>query len=80
MLFFICKSYCNDNDNVSDSGISGSWRSTNSVEDTSESSPLLYTATDSGYRMYTEEKVQYYGNSRKQENEVNVINIQYGNM
>ncbi|XP_018571004.1 MFS-type transporter SLC18B1 [Anoplophora glabripennis] len=70
-FFFFCKStYCNDCDTASDSGISESWRSSYSSEDSNENSPLLVSAVDSSYRLYTEEKIQYYEDSRKQENEM----------
>lgn len=70
-FFFFCKSaYCSDCDNASDSGISESWRSSYISEDSTENSPLLVSTVGSSYRLYTEEKIQYYGDSRKQENEV----------
>lgn len=61
-LFFCIKSRsnCGDCDNKSESD---SWKSSND-----ETSPLL--SGDSNHRQYTEEKVQYYEQSRKQENEV----------
>lgn len=70
-FFFFCKTtYCNDDNDTSDSGISESWRSSNNLEDFNEQTPLLYSVTDSNYRMYTEEKIQYYEHSRKQDSEV----------
>lgn len=56
----------------SDSGLSEDedWRSesqNNSVEVSTEKTPLLMSLQDSGYRVYTEEKVLFYGKSRKNE-------------
>lgn len=68
-IFFTCKYwYCNDIDNGSDSGISESWASTSTEYD--EDTPLILSTIDSGYRMYTEDKIQYYEHTRKQESEV----------
>ncbi|XP_049822563.1 MFS-type transporter SLC18B1-like isoform X2 [Aethina tumida] len=68
-IFFVCKStYCSDSDTVSDSGISESWKSSANSE-ASESTPLLFTRVDSSHRLYTEDKIQYYEHSRKQDNE-----------
>lgn len=69
-VFFVFKSaYCKEWETVSDSGISESWQSS-FADDSTESTPLLLSAVDSGYRMYTEEKVQYYEQSRKLDSEV----------
>jgi len=68
LFFFAFKSTWYDSDGGTDSGISGSWRSDTS-EASMESSPLLLsTIGNSSYRAYTDEKIQYYGHSRKQDN------------
>lgn len=72
-LFFIFENnYCQNQDNSSDSGISESWRGSPSEADSSETTPLILTTIEAGYRMYTEEKIQYYGKSRKLDNEVKI--------
>ncbi|KAJ3654933.1 hypothetical protein Zmor_014084 [Zophobas morio] len=75
-FFFVFKNnYCKNQDCASDSGISGSWRGSPSEEDSTESTPLLLSTVDAGYRMYTEEKVQYYEKSRKLDNEMGEVDI-----
>lgn len=71
-LFFVLKnSNCQDQDCVSDSGISGSWRGLPSEGDSSETTPLILSSIEGNtYRMYTEEKLQYYEKSRKLDSEV----------
>lgn len=65
-FFFIFKSTWHDSDFGTDSGLSDSWRSEGSAT-SAESAPLLSVAN---YRAYTEDKVQYYEDSRKRDNEV----------
>lgn len=68
-MFFLVKSNVAKDDfskGSTDSGMSNSWKTTSNSED--EKSPLLLS--DSAYRHYTEEKVQYYEQSRKQDTEV----------
>lgn len=66
----MCKTwYCIDQDIASDSGISDSWGGSSTDSDETRHL-LLSTIDDSKYRMYTEEKVQYYEQTRKQESEV----------
>lgn len=60
----------------SDSGVTDSWRSISSGDETDES-PLLCSIIGTGssnHRLYTEEKVQYYEHSRKLENQVRQSN------
>ncbi|RZC41026.1 UDP-glucose:glycoprotein glucosyltransferase, partial [Asbolus verrucosus] len=69
-FFFIIKNnYCNDQDCASDSGISESWRSSSSEDVSTETTPLIMSTMDASYKMYTEEKLQYYGKSRKHDTE-----------
>jgi predicted MFS family arabinose efflux permease len=70
-FFFVLKnSYCKNQDYASDSGISGSWGGLASDDDSSETTPLILSTVSTGYKMYTEEKLQYYEKSRKHENEM----------
>jgi hypothetical protein len=70
-FFFVLKnSYCKNQDYASDSGISGSWGGLPSDDDSSETTPLILSTVSTGYKMYTEEKLQYYEKSRKHENEM----------
>ena len=75
-FFFIFKTTWHDSDASSDSGISGSWRSTESSTISDESTPLLLS-TIGGYRGYTDEKIQYLEHSRKQDNEVRIMAISW---
>lgn len=69
-LFFTVKfRNCKRRDSSSESGGSFSWRTSNSGEE--ESSPLL--SVDSSHRQYTEEKIQYYEQRRKMENDVSYV-------
>jgi hypothetical protein len=75
-FFFVLKnSYCKNQDYASDSGISGSWGGLASDDDSSETTPLILSTVSTGYKMYTEEKLQYYEKSRKHENEVFLQNF-----
>ncbi|XP_018321088.1 MFS-type transporter SLC18B1-like [Agrilus planipennis] len=61
LIFCGCQNGRNkNNENLSDSGISASWRS----ED-SEQSPLLESTSDANHRLYVQEKVNSYEQSRK---------------
>lgn len=74
VYYLISSSSCNDVDTTtSDSGINESWKSTNDSDDSSEATPLLYSLVDSNFKTYTEEKLQYYEQSRKHDKEVGDI-------
>ncbi|CAG9768972.1 unnamed protein product [Ceutorhynchus assimilis] len=73
-FFFLFKSTWHDSEFGTDSGISESWRNIESDDDSSESTPLLLSQVGSNHRAYTEDKVQYYEQSRKQENEFGEFN------
>ncbi|XP_074027066.1 MFS-type transporter SLC18B1 isoform X2 [Leptinotarsa decemlineata] len=75
IFFSLQKSYCKDCESISDSGISGSWRSTTSLEDSNENAPLLLPAVDSSYKTFADNQYQYYDQYRKLKEEV----IQPGN-
>ncbi|XP_008193647.1 MFS-type transporter SLC18B1 [Tribolium castaneum] len=73
-LFFVFKnSNCKDQDCVSDSGISGSWRGIPSDSDSSETTPLILSSIECNYRSYTEGKLQYYEQSRKHDSQMGEI-------
>ncbi|XP_060517981.1 MFS-type transporter SLC18B1-like [Cylas formicarius] len=65
-FFYAFQSSWGENESCSDSGISASWKNSDSDE-SEETDPLLLSGIGSGYRSYTEEKVQYYGTSRRQD-------------
>ncbi|CAH1183609.1 unnamed protein product [Phaedon cochleariae] len=68
-MFFILKStYSRESDNSSDSGISESWRSSNSADNSNETTPLLLSHIDSSHRMYTGQHGQYYEFNQENEN------------
>lgn len=75
VIFFVIKeTYLDSSEINSDSGISESWKSSHSNEDSyNENTPLLLSAVDKSfdpnYRLYTQEKIQYYEHSRRQDSE-----------
>lgn len=73
-FFFLFKTTWHDSEAGTDSGISGSWRSETS-EASTESTPLLLSGIGSSYRAYTDDKIEYYEHSRKQDHEFG--NIDY---
>ncbi|KAF7287172.1 hypothetical protein GWI33_002541 [Rhynchophorus ferrugineus] len=73
LFFFLLKCALKNSEDASDSGISGSWRSQVSETESTESTPLLLSSIGSNYRAYTHEKVQYYEQSRRQDNQVSPL-------
>ncbi|XP_050308679.1 MFS-type transporter SLC18B1-like [Anthonomus grandis grandis] len=72
-FFFLCKSTWHDTGMSEtpsgNSDTSDTWRLSVSSETSNDSTPLLMSQIGSSYRSYTEEKVQYFEKSRREENE-----------
>lgn len=78
LIFFTLKEQKQlDYEKISDSGISASWNSTSSFDmeasEISETQPMIHKNSD--HHLYTLEKVMYYEQSRKQDQQVCIWNF-----